>query len=149
MTVAQIGWSIAVVGFLLLEVLTPTALVSIWLMLGALAALVTTLFSPLLWVQLLVFALVSALTLLFTRPLVREKLADRFVPTNADQVVGTVATVTQDIAPGQTGRVQAGRLSWAAKADEFLPAGSQCTVLYIEGVTLYVTAVCETVSQMG
>ncbi len=142
MTFVQCSWVVGIVLFLLLELATPSALVSIWFMIGSAAGMIVSLFCPLVWVQMLAFLLVSTVSLAVTRPLVRKKLQTRFVPTNADQVVGMHARVTQAIAPDEPGRVQVNGLSWAASAQQALPVGSWCTVRAINGVTLQVEA-CE------
>lgn len=138
MTVAQIAWTIAVVVFLVLELATPSMLVSIWFMAGALAALLVSLFCPVVWVQLLVFVAVTALTLLFTRPLVVRKNRTPVVHTNADAVIGMHGRVTRTVLPDEGGRVQVNGLSWAARCAEELPVGSRCVVDAIEGATLKV-----------
>ncbi len=147
MSVAQICWSVAVVVFLLVELATPSALVSIWLMAGAVAALLVSLVCPVVWVQLTVFLAVSILALAFTRPLVLKKVRTKFVPTNADQTVGMKGRVTQAIAPGEPGRVQVNGLSWAACSDDTLAQGDWCTVQSITGATLHVTAACDKQAQ--
>ena len=51
---------------------STTQLVSLWFVLGAVAAAISTIFSPSIFVQLVVFLVVSALSLLITRPLVKR-----------------------------------------------------------------------------
>lgn len=147
MTVAQICWCVAIVAFLLLELATPSMLVSIWLMIGAICALLITLVTPVVWIQLLTFAIVSALTLVYTRPLLVARARQPFVPTNADRLVGAEAIVVQAITPQRPGRVEIQGVSWAARADEELPEGASCQVTDIAGATLQVSAVCEQVPQ--
>ena len=60
-------WLGLLVAFLVLEGQTA-AVVSIWFAGGALAALITTLITPVWWVQLVVFLVVSALLLALLRP---------------------------------------------------------------------------------
>ena len=63
------GWLIALALFVIVEAATVN-LVSIWFAVGALAGLITSLFTENLLYQLLAFALVSAAALAVTKPLV-------------------------------------------------------------------------------
>ena len=61
--------------------------VSIWFAVGALVAIAISYSAPF-WVELIVFVVISAMALIFTRPLVK-KLMDRTVrKTNSDEFVG-------------------------------------------------------------
>ena len=75
-------WLGAMVLFGVVETLTA-GLVSIWFVAGAAAALLADLAHASVTVQLVLFAVVSAVALAVTRPLVRKFTAGRTVPTNA------------------------------------------------------------------
>ena len=68
-----IVWICAAVLFGIFEALT-VQLVSVWFVIGAVAALVSSLAGAELYVQIIVFIAVSVLMLLITRPLVKKKL---------------------------------------------------------------------------
>ena len=61
-----VGWLVAIAVFAIAEAAT-VALVSIWFAAGGVAGLITSLFTESLWVQLLVFFVVSGLLLAATR----------------------------------------------------------------------------------
>ena len=67
-------WLALVVVFILVELAT-TALVSIWLVAGAVAALLVSLFTDSWTVELAVFAVVSAVALAASRPLARRPVS--------------------------------------------------------------------------
>lgn len=118
-----------------------TQLVSIWFVLGALAAAVVGFFVPLFTVQFAVFAIVSLLCLAVTRPLVKKAKKTKFVPTNADRNIGRIAVVTEEINNTMgTGRAKLGGESWTARAadDSIIPVGSEVKVESISGVKLMV-----------
>ena len=140
MTIPQICWTAAVLLFLVLELLTPSTLIAIWFMAGALAALLVSIICPVLWVQVLVFLAVSIAALAVTRPLIAKKVKPDFEPTNADAVIGMRAKVTAAIAPDEPGRVFVNGLSWAAASQEELAEGAWCTVQAITGAPLQVSA---------
>ena len=66
-----IVWLALVVVFVLVELAT-TALVSIWMVAGAVVALIVSLFTDSWVIQFAVFAAVSAIALIASRPLVRR-----------------------------------------------------------------------------
>ena len=144
MTLAQIVWTAAVLLFLVLELLTPSTLIAIWFMAGSLAALLVSIICPVVWVQVLVFLAVSIAALVITRPLIAKRVKPKFVPTNADAVIGAQAKVTAAIRPNEPGRVYVNGLSWAARADEVLEEGEWCTVQGITGATVTVSKTVQT-----
>ena len=64
-----IGWFIAFVILLLIELVTVN-LVTIWFAIGAIAAIITTIFTDSILIQSIVFVVVSVIALLITKPLI-------------------------------------------------------------------------------
>ena len=135
-------WLILAVVFLIAEAAT-TALISIWFAVGALAGLVASIFTDSLPVQILVFALVSAVTLAIMVPTLAKRRANKKPPvTNGSQLaVGKRGVVLKAIVPGSIGRVRVDGLDWQATADSPLPEGAPCQVTAAEGAVLTVAAV--------
>lgn len=69
-------WLIAMVVFLLVEAVT-VGLAAIWFAAGSLAAMICSMLHAPIWLQIAVFLVVSAVTLYFTRPLVKNTLTVR------------------------------------------------------------------------
>ena len=133
-------WIIFAVFMLICEVLT-TQLVSIWFVLGGIAAAITCIFTDNLLIQTLVFVLVSLFALLATRPLVKKFLKNKKEPTNSDRLIGRVGIVTMDIV-NQTGEGQVnvdGKI-WSAKSSDGceIKQGASVKICAIEGVKLVV-----------
>ena len=126
-------WLGAAVVFGLIEAATA-ALVSVWFVGGAVAALLVSLLGGALWLQILLFLAVSAVILALTRPLVK-KMAGHVQPTNLDQAIGASAR--------GTGAVYVKGKMWTARSSSgaTIPIGTEVTVERIEGVKLYVTPV--------
>ena len=134
-------WLVLLVVFLLAEASTIT-LVSIWFAAGALAAMVISLLSGPLWLQILGFLTVSVLLLASLRPLVREKFTPRITRTNVDSVIGSLGYVTEDIDNlSARGQVKLGGMVWTARSTsgDPIPAGAKIRVDRIEGVKAFVT----------
>lgn len=133
-------WLAALIVFAIAEAAT-TALVSIWFIGGSLAALIAALCGAELWLQILLFILVSAAMLLCLRPLARKYLTPKRTPTNADRNIGKNAVVTETIEPllGK-GAVKIGGVEWSAKSVDgaVIAAGSIVRIVGIEGAKVRV-----------
>ncbi len=133
-------WAVLIVAFCVLEGVTAQ-LVSIWFVIGAVAALIARFLGAGLIIQIVIFIAVSIIALLITRPLVRKKLNTQAEKTNADRCIGMQGVVTEEInnlAP--TGQVKADGKIWTARSatGEVIPAGTVITVEKIDGVKLIV-----------
>ena len=129
-------WLAALVFFLVIEGATAQ-LVSIWFVLGALAALIVNLLHGSMWLQIAAFVIVSVLALIFTRPIIRKLTKGRVSATNADRIIGTTCMVTEAIDNiAGTGAVSAAGKIWTARSrdGEPRPEGTLVTVSAIEGV---------------
>ena len=137
-------WLIALVIFGVVEAATA-GLVCIWFAMGAMVALLAALVGTGVVEQVVVFAVVSAVALAATRPLVRRMTAGKAVATNADRVLGAAAKVTETIDnENSTGAVYVDGKTWTARSADgsVIPAGEQVEVISMEGVKLFVK-LCE------
>lgn len=133
-------WLVAVIVFIIGEAGT-VGLTSIWFAVGALGALIVSLLGGWIWLQVVVFLVLTTVALLLVRPLAKRYLKPRYSATNADRVIGAEAVVTQEIdnLQGQ-GLVNISGQIWTARSqdDSVLPVGTKVTVLRIEGVKVFV-----------
>lgn len=135
-------WLIVMVLFLVVEAAT-VGLVCIWFAVGALAALIAALLGAEIWLQIVLFLVVSAVALYFTRPLAKKYINAKVEPTNADMVIGKECRVTEAIDNiAGTGAVYVDGKTWTARSesDEVIPEGTLVTAKRIEGVKLIVAA---------
>lgn len=137
----MIAWLAVIILAGIVEAVVPT-LISIWFIPGGLAGLIVSLLGGDLWLQILLFLVISGLSLLCTRPLVKKMQRSKKTPTNVDALIGRIGVVTEEIQNlfGK-GRVEVGGNSWSARGEEqdsVLPVGAQVEVLRIEGVKLIV-----------
>ena len=134
-------WSVLAVGFLVLEGCT-VAMVSLWLAIGAAAALVLSLLGAALWLQLLAFLAVSGVLLALLRPMMRKYV--KSTKTNVDSVPGTEGLVTEDIDNvAYQGQVKLGAMTWTARSTSgaSIRAGTRVRVDRVEGVKVFVSPV--------
>lgn len=133
-------WLIAFILFAVVELATSMALISIWFAVGSLVALILSAFEVPLWIQLLVFILVSAILLICTRPIAKRH-AKNNIDTNLKINIGKTAKVIEDIDNSKaSGRVRLDGVDWTAVSEtgEVIEKGSHVTVTKIEGSKLYV-----------
>ena len=136
----KVFWLAAFIALCVGEAAT-VGLVCIWFAVGALGAFLTAMLGGPFWVQLIVFAAVSALALALLRPAVSRRVKLRRSPTNADRVVDQTALVTETVDNGSgTGLVSVLGQTWTARSElgVVIPAGTQVKVRRIEGVKVFV-----------
>lgn len=142
MRLSAIAWIVIGIACGIVEVFS----LGFWFLWLALAALLTGLgvsihILPSLTLQLIGFAVLTLVFIVFTRPLVMRFFKTRDVKSNVDSLVGLTGTVVEDITPLEFGRVKLYGDIWIAKADQEIPEGRQVVVQSVEGVKLYVEPV--------
>lgn len=136
-------WFALMVLFIFVEASTVT-MVSMWFVAGALAALVVNFLSGQLWLQIVMFLVVSAGLLLLLRPIAKKWLTPKIVKTNVDSVIGMQGVVLESIDNvSATGRVKLGAMEWTARSTDGTPIEKDTLVQVdrIEGVKAFVTPV--------
>ena len=111
-----------------------------WFGIGALAALVASLFISNIWIQSLIFIIVSSLLLIFTKPLVKKfvKVKD-IIPTNVYSIIGKEGIVVESIDTiNGVGKVKVNGELWSATSLENIEKGTKVKVLKVNGVKLEV-----------
>ena len=131
----SIFWFIIIVILIILEVMTVN-LVSIWAVIGGIAALIASFITTDVTIQIVVFLVVTTITLVLTRGLV-DKMKGKTEIINLD-VKGKTAIVTKEISADAFGRVKFEGKEWTAKANETIPIDTKVEILDIEGVKLVV-----------
>ena len=140
---AAIIWLALMVLFLLVEASTVT-MVSLWFAAGSLAALIAGLLGGPVWLQVVLFFVVSSLTLAALRPLVRRYVTPKITKTNVDSIIGSTGLVTVAIDNvAASGQVKLGAMYWTARSTsgDPIPEGTLIRANRIEGVKVYVSPV--------
>ena len=141
---AAIIWLALMVIFLIVEAVCAIHMVSIWFAAGALVSMIIALLGGQLWLQAVVFLVVSGVLLWLLRPVAKKYFTPKLTKTNVEAIIGTRGIVTEEIdnllAQGQ---VKINGLEWTARSTsgEKIPAGSTIKVDRIEGVKVFVTPV--------
>lgn len=136
-------WFGLLVLFLWVEASTVT-MVSAWFALGALAAMIASFAGGEIWLQVVLFFVISTVFLLALRPLAKKYFTPKIVKTNVDSVVGSKGKVMESIDNvSATGRVKLGGMEWSARSTdgEIIAPDTLVTVDKVEGVKVFVTPV--------
>lgn len=141
---AAIIWLALMVIFLIVEAVCAIHMVSIWFAAGSLVAAVAALLNASVWLQVLLFLVVSCVILALMWPFVKKFLNPGLKKTNIDSIIGSEGLVTTDIENiTAQGQVKLGGMEWTARSTSGapIPAGTRIRVDRIEGVKVFVTPV--------
>lgn len=139
--IAPYIWLAIAIAFFILEAAT-VQLISIWLGIGALAAILPASLKLSFPTQAFTFIISSILLIILTKPLSKKFLNQKKIyHTNADSVIGKSALVVEEINNLKaTGRVQVDGLMWTARSEhgEVIAPDEYVTIKCIEGVKVIV-----------
>ncbi|HHU53788.1 MAG TPA: NfeD family protein [Clostridiaceae bacterium] len=144
-------WLAALIFFIIIEVVT-VSLVSTWFMIGALAALILDLAGASIAVQIIVFFIVSTVSLLVFLFVIKPKFnkkTEQIEKTNADRIVGQEGIVLLEINPlANTGQIRVKGQVWSAGSydDLIITEDTLVIVQEIKGVKAIVVPQSEAVS---
>jgi membrane protein implicated in regulation of membrane protease activity len=137
----MVFWLVLLIVTIVAEVLT-LGLTSIWFAGGALAAILAAILHAPIWLQIILFFLVSFLLLFFTRPVAVKYFNKDRVKTNVESMIGRQAVVTGEIDNLQgIGQVTIGGQEWTARSTDNsvrIPVGNIVDVVDVSGVKLIV-----------
>ena len=139
---ASIIWFALLLLFLVVEAACPIHLVSIWFAAGSLVAMVVSFFSGPVWLQILLFLVVSGALVVLLWPFTKKFLKPKLTKTNVDAIIGTQGLVTAAIDNTTAqGQVKLGAMEWSARSTsgEPIPVGTRIRVDSVEGVKVFVS----------
>lgn len=136
----SIGWLVIFLLLLGIEIAT-LGLTTIWFAVGSIAAFIATLFGADITLQIILFLVVSILSLVLTRPLAKKYLEKDKVKTNVDEVIGKTAVITKEIDEANSfGEANLNGEIWMVKSldNEFIKKDEIVEIVSVEGVKLIV-----------
>lgn len=133
-------WLVVLVITIIAEVATATALVSIWFSIGAIMAFVFSVLNFNIYFQVIVFVLVSILSLIFVRPLLYKFIKPKQTNTNADRAIDQIYSIISDSDENHIATLKANGLIWNARTidNSELKTNDRVLVKSIEGSKLIV-----------
>lgn len=137
-----IVWLVIFALLVIIEIIT-LGLTTIWFAAGALVAFCATLVGAPIWLQVILFLIVSIIMLSVTRPIAQRYINQNVMKTNIDGLIGKTAKVTVDINNIDCeGYAILNGQEWTARAEDDndkIPVGTLVTVKAITGVKLIVS----------
>ena len=133
-------WLVITVVLVIIEIASFN-LVTIWFAGGAFVAMIAAMFHLPIWAQLILFAFVTSVLLVSTRPFV-VKLMEKKTPTNSARVIGMVGVVTEEIDNiRETGAVKVDGKVWTARSKDnvVISTGEIVDIHEISGVKVIVS----------
>ena len=129
-------WLAIAIVLAILEMSTAN-LVSIWYILSSVVAMLVSLFTDNLIIQITVFVLGGTVLLIATKDLVKRIIPEQ-IKTNLDRIIGMEGVVTSKITKRIPGEVKVDGKHWTATADETIPVDSVVKILEINSTKLKV-----------
>lgn len=137
---SSVAWLIVLAVMLVIEWFT-LGLTTIWFGVGSIGAAFTAWLGYGIWVQLIVFSVLSLLTMALCRPIAVKYLNKNKEKTNIDELVGKTVVVTKEINNEQaTGNVVLNGMDWMARSEDgrVIKEKETAVVVSVEGVKLIV-----------
>ncbi len=135
-----IFWIIVAAVALVVEIIT-LGLSSIWFTGGAIVSAVVAYMGGPIWLQIILFIVVSAVLLFAIRPFAAKRLKIGEQKTNTDSLIGRVEKIRTTVDNNEgTGMLKLGDVEWRAVSEDgsVIPEGTLVTIERIEGTKLYV-----------
>lgn len=131
-------WAILFIALLVIEIVTVN-LVSVWFALGALAAYITAMITGNVFIQLLVFTIVSTISLILTKPFMNKYFKQTGIEKlNTNRVIGKYGVVTKKITKTSDGEVKVDGKLWTAVSNKTISEGTTIVVKELKGIKLVV-----------
>lgn len=134
-------WLVILIVSIAIEVGT-LGLTSIWFAGGAVVAVIAAAFSLPVWLQIVLFLVVSLLLIIFTRPIAVKYFNKDRVRTNVESMIGRQAIVISEIDNLQgIGQVTVGGQEWSARSEDerkLMAVGTVVEIVAVSGVKLIV-----------
>ena len=134
-------WVIIIATCIFAEIAT-LGLTTIWFAGGAGVALVVSIVGGGIWVQIIVFIIVSVVLMFLVRPYAKKRFNSKRTATNVDSILGQTGIVIDEINNLMSkGLVKIGGQEWTARSmdsGETIGPGEEVVVERIEGVKVIV-----------
>ncbi|MEG0326948.1 MAG: NfeD family protein [Erysipelothrix sp.] len=142
MTQLQI-WLIVMVFMVVFELITVGNLISVWFAIGAFFAMLTSMWTNNILIQVIVFGVTSLLSLFLIRPITAKALRGNSISTNADRLIGRQFKLSEAIKEDQWGTIKVNGVDWSVTTvdQSEIEKNETVEVLALEGVKLIVKKV--------
>lgn len=133
---------LSIVIFLSILEITTVNLVSVWFVISGIIAMITSLFTDNVLIQIAVFVIFGLILMLMTRKIV-EKIVPEKTKTNLDRIEGMNGIVVEKITKNKPGAVKVDGKVWTAQAKETINPDEIVKILEINSTKLRVEKIKE------
>lgn len=134
-------WLVLAIVLGLIEAFTVN-LVSIWFVISSILAMITSMFTDNLYIQIGVFVIIGILLMPLSKK-IYNKIKKNNVSTNIDRIIGMTGVVTEDITKDTIGEVKVDGKRWSAYSSDNINKGEVVKVVKINSVKLYVERISD------
>lgn len=131
-------WLFAFLAFLGIEIITTGVFFFLCFSLGSLFAMMVSLLGASDYISIVVFCVISVVSVLFIRPIMKGYINKKKIETNVDSLIGAPATVIEEIKFNKTGKVKVAGEIWLAVSEEEINAGDIVVIISVNGTKLVV-----------
>ncbi len=137
-------WLVLAIILFVIEAAT-IGMVCLWFGIGAVFSMLSTFVTDNVYIQWLIFIVVSVAALVMLRPLAKQYIYATRESTNSEALIGREARLIDEITEDSPGRLKLGDISWIAIAEngEAISKGERVKVSAIKGNKLVVSKIKE------
>ncbi|MDR1418085.1 MAG: NfeD family protein [Endomicrobium sp.] len=135
-----ISWLIFAVILIICEVLTSSVFFFVCIAIGSIfAGFSAYYFIDILWLQILIFILISIVSLYTIRPVFKKMISKlKTTKSNVDSLIEANAVVIEEITSIKAGFVKVSGEVWRAKSDTDIKIGETVKIKNVDGTSLIV-----------
>lgn len=133
-------WLVVILICAFLEAITVN-LVTIWFIASGIVAMIASIFTDSLLIQVGIFVLLGVFLLVTTRKPLQKMVNVHREKTNLDRIYGMTGVVIEEILMNKSGVVKVDGKYWTAVSDSDIPVNSTVTILEINSTKLKVKKV--------
>lgn len=131
-------WFVVTIIFIIIE-LVSTALISIWFGLASLIVLIISYFINNILIEIIIFCILSIISLVLTRPIYNKYFKKKIIKTNVYEVIGEEFTLSSNITKDSFGKIKINDQIWNAISTTVdISAGEKVIVENVIGTKLVV-----------
>ena len=134
-------WLLLVIILSIVEIITVN-LVSIWFVISGIVAMIASLFTDNLVIQISIFVILGLIFMLLTRKIVKKIVPEK-VKTNLDRIIGMQGIVITKIGKNKPGEVKVDGKIWTATSNETINQDEIVKILEINSTKLKVEKIKE------
>ena len=135
-------WALVVISTLIVEINTAD-ITCIWFFVASLVCLILSVFNVNFIIQIIIFAVLSLVLVIATKPLTKNLMNKTLIRTNADRIIDNIGLVSKRITNLEIGEVIIENVSWRAMSfdDSVIEVGEKVIIHSFNGNKVVVSKI--------